>query len=249
MSSRRKKMLNKEADRRFQERQEAERRAWLEAHPPRPVGPVRIEETGGVTAEQLWRLCRDRECVVIGAPDKWLRARLLCLGYALTWGRWASGYSCALCVPPEGSQDSRYDFFSLGKESDGFSFWADCPLGEMTEHGRARILVEFGMRVWDHSWPEYMGLQEEKFGLAGERPGELISGDGFQMESVETGLVRLEDFSPEEQASIRAEAAVEVKPSRDLGYYRFNTGVWAEMERRAKELQRAAEAAAAEDDV
>ena len=203
-----------------------------------PVRPgfslVRVVETRGVTAAQFWRLCRERGCVIvrniIPKNDEGrglLQARLLCMDYALAFDD-ASEKNCLLCIPPEGRKATK-DFFALGKLFDdnhpnnkygggGFCFVYSEP---HKTGGNSVPVCEYWRNSANDDDLLWMGggwctlfnnyaYRELKYGFTGAKEGEFIYGgaEGVSLSSFETGLYRLEDYSPEEREAIRKAATI-----------------------------------------
>ena len=241
MSNRRTRMRNKailKADREERERQEQQRKETEAPVPPviEPV-PVQVVETRGVTAVQLWHLCRERGCVLIPnyTPDNdegrgLLQARLLCLGYALAFDN-GTEKDCLLCIPPEGRKSSA-DFFPLGKlfsntggwgssKWGGLSFWTSEPNRDstdsspVTEYWRTSISDDDLLWMgggWCSLFNGY-AYRELEYSFTGPQEGEFIFAEeqGFPLPSFETGLYRLDDYSAEEQEAFSQ--AAQVRPS------------------------------------
>ena len=140
-------------------------------------GPVRIVETGGVTAAELWRLCRERDCAVVpnliprnDAGRGLLAARLLCMGYALARAGAVDGEERLLCVAPEGKVGVAEEFCGLGERFDPhrFSFAVSGPITLL--EGLRRVVVGSGDYDWSDISPADFGAMLQGVLDAGE-PG------------------------------------------------------------------------------
>ena len=187
-------------------------------------GPVRLVETGGVTAAELWRLCRERDCAV--APNliprndegrRLLEARLLCMGYALARAVSLGEEERLLCVAPEGKKGVGRELCDLGMLFDPRSFSFVVNEADDPRRPGVRVLTasSYEQDMDSLSTPWRWEFRDLPYSFTGEREGELFL---YSLDFIETGLRRLEDCGAEEQAAIRAAAEAQPRCKSDWEY-------------------------------